>query len=297
MINSILVIGQTKYEKADTLYHLHKYKDALKEIEADISERGFLEDNAVLKTKILMYVDGDKCFETIQAAISAFPNSAMVYHERALIYFEMRDFVNSVIDDTKALELCQNDSLKFDILLSRSSVYHYMGQIENAITDCRKTLELKPDNIYILNNLSTILFDQGESVESEKLLLKIKEINPKFMGAYINLGYQKLQLGKYEEAEKYLQEGIKVNSEDAFLLNNLGYIQHKLGRSKEGISNINKSIKLVPKNSYCYRNLALIYFDMNEKDKACENAQKALRLHFSDMYGTEMKEFTEKHCL
>ncbi|MDP1725889.1 MAG: tetratricopeptide repeat protein [Bacteroidota bacterium] len=289
--------GQTKYKDAKALFEQKKFKKAMEMIDKDIDERGFLEDNAVLKTRIGMYIPGDISFETIQKAIKAFPESAKVYHARAILYYEMRDLKSSILDDSKALELCTDDSLKLDILISRGGCYHHLEQIENSIRDCRAALELRPASIEILNNLSTALFDKGESVESMEILEKIKRIDPKFMGSYINLGYQNQQLKRYAEAERQLLEGLKIDPNDAYILNNLGFVQHNLGKSAEGIKNINKSIKVNPRNSYCFRNLALIYLDQNEKNKACENIHKALDLGFSSMYGSEMTELSHKHCL
>lgn len=294
---SLISNGQNKYDEAKSLLEQGNAKKALSVIEKDIIERGYLEENAILISLILSYIDGDKCFEAIQKAIIAFPKSAKVYHTRAMIYYEMRDLNSSILDDTKALELCTDDSLKLNILLNRSANYHHSGQLENSINDCNMALKIVPDDIIVLNDLSTILFDKGETDESIKILLNIKEINPKFIGAYINLGYQNQQMGKYNDAEKYLLEGISIESENSFLLNNLGFVQHKLGKSQEGIKNINKASKIDPRNSYCYRNLALIYLDQNDKDKACECIKKAISLGFTKLYGSEMKELFDKYCL
>ncbi len=293
----LMGFGQSKYKEADTLFEQKKFKKAMEMIDKDIAERGFLEDNAVLKTRIGMYISGDISFETIQKAIKAFPESAKVYHTRAILYYEMQDLKSSILDDTKALELCTDDSLKLEILMSRGGCYHHLEQIEKSISDCRAALELRPTSIEILNNLSTALFDKGESVESMEILEKIKLMDPKFMGSYINLGYQNQQLKRYAEAEKQLLEGLKIEPNDAYILNNLGFVQHNLGKSNEGIKNINKSIKVNPRNPYCFRNLALIYLDQNEKNKACENIHKALDLGFSTLYGNEMTELSHKYCL
>jgi tetratricopeptide (TPR) repeat protein len=289
--------SQDRVKAAQELLFEGKYKKALELIELDITKEGENEHNMLIKSRTLMYVDADKAWENISKSINKFPISAKSYYIRGIFYFELRQMENSVIDLTKAIELCKDDSFKFDILLARSGSLHYMNEIDKAINDDNEALKLRPNDIKVLNNLSTALFDKGSVDESEKILLKIKTIDSTFIGTYVNLGYQMQQVGKFEKAKNYLLQGLLIEPENYFLLNNLGYTDFKLGNIDIAIKNINKSLKVNPTNSYAYRNLALIYLHKNQKDKACENINKALSYKFTEMYGNEVKELKDKNCL
>jgi Tfp pilus assembly protein PilF len=297
LIFTTIIYAQNTFLEAKTQFDKDKYKNALSLINKDIAKRGLLEENAILKSRILLYIDADQCFESIQQAINTFPNSAGAYKNRADFYYELKDYRNSILDETKVIELATDDSSKFWGYMGRSTCYDYLNFHDKAISDMKEALIIKPNDINALNNLSMALFSNGQTDESQKILLQILTLDSTLIGTYINLGYQNQQLGRYAEAEKYLTNGLRVNPNEAFLLNNLGYVQHKLGKTSEGIKNINKSIKVNPYNSYCYRNLALIYIDLNEKNKACENIKKAIGLGFSKQYGTELDELSNKHCL
>ena len=274
-----------------------KFKKALDLVNSDILKNGENDQNASLKSQILLYVNGDDAWENVQHTISKFPNSSKAYFVRANFYFEMRQMQNSINDFNKAYELCKDDSLKYDILIGRSGVYHHSEQIKNAIDDCEMALKLRPTSIDALNNLAGSKFDNGESEEAEKILLRMKEIDPKYIGVYINLGYQMQQLGNYEKAKKYLLEGLQVDEKNSYINNNLGYTEFKLGNTDQAINYINKSLKINPQNSYAFRNLALIYLSKSDKEKACENIKKALMFKFSEMYGNEVELLRQKYCL
>lgn len=297
LIFTTLLHAQNTFVEAKTQLENKKYKNALSLINKDIANRGLQIDNAVLKSEILMFIDIDQCFESIQEAINAFPESSEIYLLRASFYYQIQDYKNSILDDTKAIELATVDSLKFWGLMSRSGCYGCLNLKDKAIADMNEALVIRPDDIRALSNLSMALFENGQSDESQKILMQILAKDSTAIGAYINLGYQCQELGRYEDAEKYLEMGLKIDPDESFLLNNLGFVQHKLNKTSEGIRNINKSIKVDPYNSYCYRNLALIYIDLDEKSKACEYIKKAISLGFSKQYGPELEELTSKYCL
>ncbi|MFA6261455.1 MAG: tetratricopeptide repeat protein [Bacteroidia bacterium] len=286
-----------RMEKARGQLHKGQAKKALVTIQEDIDQTGFNEDNATLKSEILLYVNADQCWDNIQLTIEKFPTSAKAYMIRGRFYYELREMENSYKDLTKALELCRDDSMRYRVYLSRSATCHDNSSHDHCIADCKEALKLRPNSIEVLNNLSASYFREGNSKASIEILLQMKSIDSTFTGTYVNLGYQFQQMENYIEAERYLLEGLKIEPKDAFMLNNLGYTQFKLGKVDEAIKSINKSIAVNPSNSYCYRNLALIYAGQKNNLKACENINKALGLKFTEMYGEEMKVMKQQMCL
>lgn len=296
-LGCLLSQAQNALLDAEKLYKEGKIKKALELVNSDISKNGENEKNACLKSKILFYVNADEAWQNVQQTIRKFPNQSRPYYVRANFYFELRQMQNSINDFNKALELCNDDSLRYDIYIGRSGVFHHGNQIQNSISDCEEALKIRPNSIDALNNLAGSKFDEGKVDEAEKILLKMKDIDSKYLGVYINLGYQMQQVGNYEKAKKYLLEGLQVDEKNAYINNNLGYTEFKLGNLEQALTYINKSLKIDPSNSYAYRNLALIYLSKNDKQSACENIKKSLVLKFTDMYGAEMEELRQKYCL
>jgi tetratricopeptide (TPR) repeat protein len=294
-INTLL--AQVKRDDVKKLIEEGKTKKALELVQKDIDKNGENPDNLCMKSDVLMFINGDKCWENIQYTLQKFPKSPRPYISRAMFYYELRQMQNSLNDYTKALEYCSDDSTRFEILINRSGTYHNFDQAEASIADVKEALKIRPGNIDALNNLATNLFDHKEYEEAEATLLQMKAVDSTYMGVYINLGYQLQQRGDYKKAEYYLLQGLAISPDHPYVLNNLGYTQLKLGKTKEALASVNRSLKFYPENSYAYRNLALIYIELKDKVKACENIQKALAWKFTEMYGNEVKELREKHCL
>ena len=303
LLLSLLFIGinslqaQVKRDDVKKLVEDGKPKKALELVQKDIDKNGETPENLSMKSDVLMFINGDKCWENIQYTIQKFPKSPRPYISRGMFYYELRQMQNSLNDYTKALEYCTDDSTRFEILINRSGTYHNFDQAEASIADVKEALKIRPGNIDALNNLATNLFDHKEYEEAENTLLQMKAVDSTYMGVYINLGYQLQQRGDYKKAEYYLLQGLAISPDHPYVLNNLGYAQFKLGKTKEALASVNRSLKFYPENSYAYRNLALIYIELKDKEKACENIQKALGWKFTEMYGNEVKELREKHCL
>jgi len=297
LVFTIDVSAQKNYKEAREAFDKNQFKKAYEKINQDISERGLTDSSGALRSEILMYVNADQCWESIQETIKKFPESAEGYRVRGMFYYEIKDLEKAYNDYTTALKYSKNDSMTYGLYLNRSGTCpgDYSGN--RCVDDAKSALAIRPYSLEAMNNLSNNLFHQGKSDESVELLLKMKKLNPEFPGIYINLGYQLQTIGKYDEAEKYLIEGIKLFPKEPYLYNNLGYAQFKLGKSDEAVKNINKSIQFNPTNSYCYRNLALIYEQKNDLTKMCEAVNKALQLKFTEMYGDEMLLLKQKKCL
>jgi tetratricopeptide (TPR) repeat protein len=246
---------------------------------------------------ILMNINTVECWESVQEGISKFPNEAVVYYTRSQFFYEVRDINNALKDLDKALELAKEDTLRYRIYISRGGMNHFGGHEIQSIEDSKKALAIRPESKDALNNLAGALFDNGETAAAKETLLKLKAIDPNYVGVYVNLGYQLQKMEQFDEAAKYLEEGLKIAPEEPFLWNNLGYVQFKLGKVEDGIKSIQKSIKIYPGNSYCYRNLALIYLSQKDKAKACEQINKSLAYKFTEMYGEEVLDLKKQHCL
>lgn len=262
-----------------------------------INDSGLTAENISLRSMILMNINTVNCWESVQEGISKFPNEAVVYYTCSQFFYKVRDINNAMIDLDKALELAKEDTLRYRIYLSRGNMNQFGGYELQSIEDCKKALAIRPDSKDALNNLAGALFNNGETEEAKETLLKLKAMDPKYVGVYVNLGYQLQKLEQFEEAAKYLEEGLKIAPEEPFLWNHFGYVQFKLGKVEDGIKLIQKSIKINPGNPYCYRNLALIYLSKKDKIKACEQINKSLAFKFTEMYGEEVLDLKKQHCL
>ena len=238
----------------------------------------------------------DDAFTSYTQAINIKPDFANAYMKRGSVYVKIKDINNCIADYSSAIKYAESDSLKYWAMSNRGTCYHYNQQLDLALKDQREVFMSDSMDIFNINNYATILdyFDPHEAIRQLKRMI---EIDPEFMGSYVNLGFQLGELGEYDEAEKYLRMGLEKVPEDAYMLNNLGYSLFKQGKYDEAINTINKSIKMNSSNSFAYRNLGLIYLELKNMEEACNNLSLSLSYGFSKLYGDEVKKLHAEHCL
>lgn len=229
-------------------------------------------------------------------AISKYPDSSFAYHRRALLFVKL-NYVNEAIgDNTKALELVTDDTSRLMLFLNRGNAFGQKRDFQHAYEDYSRAYLLDSNNKEVLNNMATVLDELGRRDEAIAQLKKLASIDPKYLGAYVNLGYQYTKLGKYKEAIEYFDKALLLEKDEPLTLNNRGHARYFLHDHRGALEDINKSIHLYPANSYAYKNRALVFLALNEKDKACADIQQAITYGFTEMYGPEVVELKKLHC-
>jgi tetratricopeptide (TPR) repeat protein len=134
------------------------------------------------------------------------------------------------------------------------------GNIEEGISNCRKSLELNPNHSYSLNNI----------------------------------GYCLGLAGRYEEAINYLNSVIAIAPAFAHPYNNRGFAKLKMGNFEDALLDINHSIQLDDKNAYAYLNLGIYYLSKDELEEAGCLFEKALSIekdiHVPEEYLLQVKQ-------
>jgi len=120
-----------------------------------------------------------------------------------------------------------------------------------------------------LFNQAEILEQNKEYIEAIKILDKIIELNPDFLGAYINRGADYSALVQYKKAIKSFTQVIKIDS-----TNSLAYFN--LANNLKRLNEIKKSIK--------YYDLALFHNKKGYKVLNIERKQGLYFVPFNEIY-------------
>jgi tetratricopeptide (TPR) repeat protein len=96
------------------------------------------------------------------------------------------------------------------------------NNLEEAITEYRKALELAPDKVEILNNLGKALGMKGEDEAAIAQYQKALEIQPGYANARFNLGNRLLKMGRLDEAATQYRKVLEIQPDDATARNMLG---------------------------------------------------------------------------
>lgn len=125
---------------------------------------------------------------------------------------------NALADFSKAVEL---DPTNADAIFDRASIYRVKGEFEKSITDLNEYILLNPTNDYAFKTRASD-FDR---------------------------------LGKFDEAISNWSEGLRLNPNDANALAMRGFCYNNKEQFNEALKDYYKAIQIDPKNDSAWNNL------------------------------------------
>ncbi|MGD0745856.1 MAG: tetratricopeptide repeat protein, partial [Verrucomicrobiota bacterium] len=141
------------------------------------------------------------------------------------------------------------------------------------------TLACTTDNWMGHNNLGTALRQKGNVDEAIAQFQKALEIKPDFALAHYNLGNALAQKGNVDEAIIQYQEALQINPDDADAHNNLGLALLKKGNVDEAIAHYQKALQIKPDYGLVHFNLGSALLKKGNMDEAIAQFQKALQIN------------------
>lgn len=289
--------AESFYEEATAAAEAGDYRKALKAVENAIEQDNTKVEYFNLKGECFIELKKyQEAYDVLSKAIIRFPKDAMLYYNRADVFYMAREFEQSIRDFEKAFEYAQDDSMRVSCLINSSGTRFDIRDFQGGYEDLEKAYSIDSMNLGVLNNLGLVSDELGKTDEAIKYFTMAAKVAPESVLVYANLGFLYQNMGKYEEAMPYFDKAVEIDPELGVPYNNRGYNRLMMGDTKGALKDINQSLKLYPNNSYAYRNRALVYIEMNKMKKACEDLAKAIEFEFTRSYGNEVIELQEKHC-
>lgn len=125
----------------------------------------------------------------------------------------------------------RNDELLAQFYMYLGDTYHAMEKPSESDQYYQKSLDLKGDNAYVLNNYAYYLSVRNIHLEKAETMAKkavaLDTANGSFMDTY---GWVLYRLGKFEEARKWIEKALKDKEESsAEVLEHYGDVLYRLG--------------------------------------------------------------------
>jgi tetratricopeptide (TPR) repeat protein len=120
------------------------------------------------------------------------------------------------------------------------------GQIDEAIAQYQKSLEINPNYAYAHNNLGNALFRKGKLNASIAEYQKTLEINPDLAETRTNLGHALLQKGQLDAAIEQYREAVKSGPNYALGHANFGVALLQKGQVDQAITEFEEALRLNP---------------------------------------------------
>jgi tetratricopeptide (TPR) repeat protein len=173
------------------------------------------------------------------------------------------------------LEVVRLRPSRFDVQRDLAYVLCDAGRFDESVKECRKYLQMVPNDPNVLNTLGIALAKQGKS-EAVKYFNEALRVKPDFVDAHVNIGYILVFQGKLDEAIVHLAEALRINPNSAEAHYYLGQALMQMRKNNEAITHFEEALRLKPDWVEPMNNLA--WFMAAGHETTIHNPDKAIRL-------------------
>tara|TARA_B100000035_G_scaffold90686_1_gene76508 strand:- start:22 stop:1707 length:1686 start_codon:yes stop_codon:yes gene_type:complete len=202
-----------KFDKKNEFYYWFRVK---KEAQIIIKEQGY--DDGINFISAKFNSIGDQNLKMVFDLANFYKNSKK--YEKAIDYYTQ---IISTLDD--------NSEVRSDILYRRGGSYERINNYKKADKDLMQSLEINPDDAYVLNYLAYSWLERDYNIDDAFQMLE-KAYSLKNNDPYIidSIGWAYYLIDNYVEAEKYLKRAVELMPEDPTVNDHYGDILWKLNR-------------------------------------------------------------------
>ncbi len=157
------------------------------------------------------------------------PNNKMIF-DLANFYKSSNDYDNAIKYYSFIIKnLNNNSSIKSDLLYRRGGSYERKGDYINADKDLLKSLEIDPDDAYVLNYLAYSWLERDYKIEKAIEMLE-NAYSARSNDPYIidSLGWAYYLTDDFSKAEEYLKRAVELMPDDPIVNDHYGDILWKL---------------------------------------------------------------------
>lgn len=230
---------KTKTIKADSLYHMGRFKEAYN-LYDEINEKALSSGKENLFVLSLMG-------KSISIGMQG-------YYQEAIEMLKNSENYIDFLDNNAKGKLYFNLGL-CNVMLKNNDL---------AIEYYSKSLNKCPNNANVYTNRGAAYGDKGEYERAIQDFNKAIKLDPKNAVAYYNRGFSYQNKGEYDKAIQDFNKAIALNTKYAEAYNNRGISYYNKGEYDKAIQDYNKVIELNPKYAAAYNNRGGSYYNKGE---------------------------------
>mgnify|MGYP001239846668 FL=1 len=202
-----------EFEKEDDFYYWYRLKKEAQIISKEINQK-----------ESLKFIKSN--FEKIEK-----PNEKILF-DIANFYKNAKEYEQAIKYYTKVLGIVGDDlQIKSDLFYRRGASNERMGNYEEADRDMLLSLEIDPDDAYVLNYLAYSWLERDYKIkEAMEMLEKAYSLTENDPYIIDSIGWAYYLTGDYVKAEKFLKRAVELMPYDAIVNDHYGDILWKLGR-------------------------------------------------------------------
>ena len=176
-------------------------------------------------------------------ALAKNPNCWVGYNNLGEALLQKGQVDEAIPEFQKALEIYPSLDVAINNL---ASAFLKIGKLDQAMVQYQKALENNANDPTAHNNLGIVLFQKGRVDEAITQYQKALELNPSYDLAHNGLGVAFLQKGQLDEATAQFEMAVRINPKVAAFHDNLGLALSRKGPADEAITQFQEALRLKP---------------------------------------------------
>jgi tetratricopeptide (TPR) repeat protein len=145
------------------------------------------------------------------SAIELFPEQAMPFLFSGLANLQLKNYEDALVSFRRGQRLVvNNDELESQFYMYMGDTYHALKNAEESDKAYDRSLELKYDNPYVLNNYAYYLSVRNTNLYKAEVMAKkaveLDPVNASFQDTY---GWVLYRLGRFDEAKTWVAKALE----------------------------------------------------------------------------------------
>jgi tetratricopeptide (TPR) repeat protein len=221
------------------------------------------------------YIDAIDAFKSLLEVTRAEAERLAAVHSKLGYVYGLNGNLDQAIEEyKKVIELTPNNSEAFSTL---ALMYGAKGLIAEAVGAYERSLELRPDNKETMRALGTLCRDNNMFVEATHIYERLYQMDNNDPQAIRSLAWLYLKLEAYPKAIDMNKRILSLEPESIGERLNLAIAYEKNAQPESAVVQYEKVLEVQPENSQLYCNLAFLYSDAKKAAQAVEVAKKGLQ--------------------
>lgn len=217
----------------------------------------------------------ERAEETFLTLRDRYSKTPFAHYQLGLFYGSVGKYDQSIDALEAALSRAPRDPM---ILKALSVAHNRKGSTDQAVRYARDLVALEQKTLNDRFYLASLLQENNEVTEAERLYLEILEENPNHVLALNNLADLMAEQGRLGEAVPRARRAFELAPENGMVLDTYGWILHRQGKQEEALEQLLMADEKMPNNPVILFHLGAVSRDLGDHERARDLLKKALQL-------------------
>lgn len=240
----------------------------------------YSEDELLLQELTYLTRSGDylEALDLIAQALDGSADRASLFNARGAVFYQMDNYQNSIQAYSDAIALSRMNAESFH---GRASSYMALGKFKDAITDLKRTVQLQPEKLEILKELSEASRAAGDFSQAAEVMQDYIQYYQELAEAHFLYGTILFESGQYLKALSSFNRCLELETDNPRFYEARGKTYLATSTYLYALNDFGMALDLDPKNHEVWFQRGMAKWRSNDRDGCIADWERATR------YGSE----------